>query len=34
MGKFEIIFGKKIQKELLAKTCIHINVHFAKKFHE
>jgi hypothetical protein len=30
MGNFEIIFGKKTQKDFLAKTCIHINVRFAK----
>jgi hypothetical protein len=34
MGNFEIIVGKKNQREFLAKTCIHINVHFAKTFHE
>jgi hypothetical protein len=30
MGNFEMIFGNKIQKELLAKTCIQINFHFTK----
>jgi hypothetical protein len=33
-GKFQNHFGKQIKKELLAKTCIPINVHFAKFSHE
>lgn len=33
-GKFQNHFGKQIKKELLAKTCIQINVHFAKFCYE
>jgi hypothetical protein len=33
-GKFQNHIGKQIEKELLAKTCIQINVHFAKFSHE
>jgi hypothetical protein len=33
-GKFQNHVGKQIKKEQLAKTCIQINVQFAKFSHE